>query len=278
MSPMRVLTPLDESDTFSVPGLSGHWHRTLELPNGYQHFNWYQEGENFGRIFLNDPTGLRTTLSAAGNTDLYLYTHHEIYWQSDVLRHTRSSPNWEGGLVTYATCKHLMRSAHRPRGWIGVWLAGLCPSHCADNCLLFVGRVALEFPGNWWLGRWVRQHRPEAARVKAASTNPRGDLYRPLRLLKTLEEYYNHQNYEEPPAHTRSVESYAKSPGSAPTRPDGRIPKWWRDLEYTVWSRRPPSFVLTPCYLFSQPLLHTRYRPRRAVMRLTTSALAAAIG
>lgn len=263
----------DPLDTFTVPGLRGHWHRTLEPPHYYQHMNWYVQGQNPNGIYLNVPGMLIANLKAVENDDLYLYTQHEIFWDQDVLKHTRSSPNLEGGLVTYATCKHLMRTYSRPT-WVGTWLVGLCPKECASNTMFFAGRVSYQFSGNYALGGYVRLFHPRAYKAKRANTNPRGDLYTPTEMALTEAQQHDHRYFQEPPNHTRSLEFYSKSPGSGSNRPDGKIPKWWRDLEYLGHGRRPPAFVLDPCYLFSRPLLWTSLNPRRAVLRLTAGRLA----
>lgn len=267
------MPPIDVPNT--VPGLAGYWYRTLDLPNGYQHFNWYEEGPNPNGVILNDAPSLLASLHAAHVADLYLYTQHQIFLQDEVLKHTRSSPNWDGGLVTYSTCKHYMRTANRPT-WKGVWLAGLCPKDCADNTVLFVGKVSAQFEGNYHLSSYLLDHAPEVRETKLALTNPRGDVYTPLRKLYGADRY-DHYNYEPPQNHTRSVEFYKKSPGSTSDRPDGKVPKWWRDMEYVAHGRQPPSFILSPVWLFSKPTVWSTYSPRRAVLRLTPAALAASL-
>jgi hypothetical protein len=236
-----------------------------------QQFNCYRMGWNEGDIWLDDSESLcdsiRQTSAGPEAPVLYLYTHHQVYLENERLKHTRSSPNWEGGIVTYATCKHHLRCTDR--SWQGVWLAGLCPRDCADNTVLFVGVVSLEFRSNYHLGNYLRKASPRAYQAKQASSNPRGDLYQPLRPLNMNgTDVHNHRNYKEPPNHVRSVEFYKSSPGSISDRPDGRVPKWWRDVEYTQRGRHPPVFILSPCWIFSRPTLWTERRPGRAVLKL----------
>ena len=272
----------ETSPAHTVPGLAGHWHRSLTLPCGYQHFNWYDLGAtNSNGVTLCNPTtrgqinDLRETLEGTAD-DVYLYTHHEVFLDEGVIKHTRSSPNWDGGLVTYATCKHYMRSAGR--SWVGCWLAGLAPKGCAGNTLMFIGRVQQEFNTNYELSRHVRQTSPQAYRAKLACGNPRGDLYTPRRTLRP-EERLDHLNYVAPQNHTRSTEFYKASPGSVSDRPDGKVPKWWRDVEYVAGSlRRPRCFTLGPVWLFCRPTLWTSYAPGRAVLRLHPGAFAASLG
>jgi hypothetical protein len=283
------MSPLvDHQSCYSVAGLKGHWHRDLTLPRGYQHFNWYRPGHNRGPVFLDDPEGLLAALPAPTRSGLvgseptvFLYTQHEIELLDGTLRHTRSSPNWEGGTVTYATCKHLMRCGPLGAHWRGHWLAGLCPKKETKNALLFAGVVQHQFDSNYDLGVWLATNRPLARQVKCADHNPRGDLYTPQPDLASSplswanRARFDHSNFLEPPGHTRSVEYYARSPGSVSDRPDGRVPKWWRDLEYVQWGRRPPCFVLAPVWLFSRPCLWPRRAPGRAVWHLPPADLAA---
>jgi hypothetical protein len=250
--------------------------RSLTLPDGYQHWypgKWFNEHEepNEYRNTVNSVQGLKEELATDADVTLYLYTQHEIFYEGDVIKQTRSSPNWEGGMVTYATCKHFMRSWDRE--WEGVWIAGLCPGHCNSNCLLFAGKVKKVFTSNYALRRYVKINHKEVYNIKLAKNNPRGDLYTPTHTPLNPEEKHLHTEFLEPPNHTRSLEYYKKSPGSASEREDGKIPKWWRDIEYDRNGNKPKSFILSPCYLFSKPQVWSTYEPKRATLKLTTGAL-----
>jgi hypothetical protein len=249
--------------------------RSLNLPSGYQGWGWYRPGYNPNGVVLNDHGALLDDLAARKDSEAYLYTHHEVFLQNGFIKHTRSSPNWEGGVVTYATCKHRLRSATRDT-WIGTWLCGLCPKSCENNCVLFAGRVAMEFQDNVALHDYLRRNHQVAWQAKLADRNPRGDLYTPTAAGRVGSLLRSHRGYVAPAEHTRSVEFYKRSPGSRSTRKDGLIPKWWRDVEYTTAAgRRPRVFVLNPCYLFNKPLLWTKRTPGRAAVRLSCKDLAA---
>ncbi len=251
--------------------------RSLTLPTGYQKFSWYTEGSNSNGVYLNDPDRLAASLEADDVNDLYLYVHHEVFLQDNIIKHTRSSPNWEGGVVTYATCKHLMRTYSRPEVtdsgtplWEGVWLSGLAPMPM-DNTVMFAGKISKQFLSNPDLSRHLKQHHPIAYRTKQADTNPRGDLYSFTddNFYNRTKHVYDHKLFNEPHGHTRTVEFYKKSPGSVSTRPDGKIPKWWRDHEYKAKTgRRPLLFILDPVFIFSRPMVWTKYVPKRATLRL----------
>lgn len=244
---------------------------SVSLPAA-QSFDCYDEGLNPNGVHLNDPGTLMDHLHDKLN-DLYLYTQHQIVYEpesSPMLYQTRSSPNFEGGVVSYATCKHLMRCTNR--GWLGVWIAGLCPAECASNTLLFCGQVCAQFSSNFDLSLYLGAKHRGAFRAKQADNNPRGDLYTPRFPREKMRAPHDHNSYKEPPNHTRSLEYYKKSPGSISERPDGLIPKWWRDIEYISNSGiRPLSFLLSPCWLFSRPMLWTGYKPRRAALSLSGS-------
>lgn len=247
---------------------------SLELPDGYQGWGWYRAGANPNGVTLNKPDLLLADLATRTDNEAYLYTHHEVFLYGGTVRHTRSSPNWEGGVVTYATCKHRLRTAAR-KTWVGTWLCGLCPKGCAANCVLFAGRISMEFPTNVALGDYLRRANQAAWLAKQATRNPRGDLYAPTAAARVAGRLHSHSGYVAPEGHTRSVEFYKKSSGSVSDRPDGLIPKWWRDVEYcTANGRRPRVFVLSPCYLFSRPLLWPTRTPGRAAVRLTCPELA----
>ena len=267
--PIPSKSKAKSNQTFSPPS------KSLCLPDGYQRYSYYEQGKN--------PNGVRLDCSKKGVEDLlelnaieggdrflYLYTHHEVFLQDGIIKHTRSSPNFEGGLVTYATCKHLMRSYNRDKdgGWVNTWLVGLCPKKGLNNCVMFVGQVSMEFERNIQMGTHLMLNYPEVIAHKLAMTNPRGDVYT-LKEDPPTNDLDDHNNYLEPPNHTRSLEFYKKSPGSVSDRPDGKIPKYWRDIEYqNAQGRRPPSFILSPCFLFSKPTLYTSYQPKRATLKL----------
>ena len=246
--------------------------KSLDLPFGYQTFDkdWFKEGKvnDFG-VTLN---GYLSEQNLKQSALTYLYTHHEIFYEEGIIKHTRSSPNWEGGMFTYATCKHRMRSYSRPEGWTGAWLAGLCPGYCESNTLLFVGRIDRQFPSNYHLRQYVMKESRELYKIKMAVSNPRGDLYTPIDTLK-IPEFWDHKNYYEPRNHTRSLEFYKSSPGSVSDREDGKIPKWWRDTEYYSHEIHPPVFILDPVWVFSRPLYWTTFKPGRAVLKLTLGEL-----
>ena len=134
----------------------------------------------------------------------------------------------------------------------------------------------MMFPSNYEFRRHIEYAYPRAYKAKRADVNPRGDIYTPKRKLIKAVDIYNHESFNEPKNHTRSVEYYEKSLGSV--APDERgIPKWWRDIEYTKNGIYPPSFVLSPCWIYSRPMLWTSYKPGRANLKLDTGVFVESI-
>lgn len=162
-------------DTWTVPGLSGHWHRTLEPPHNYQHFSWYELGPNPNGVFLNEPDILMDLLEVGPAADVYLYHQPGIVWDQDVLKHTRPDPNLEGGIVTHVSDPHLT-GVYERSSWLGAWICGLCPEGTVGGPVFFVGRVWKQFPSSWRLTRYIMEYHPAAFQVKNRAGNPRGDL------------------------------------------------------------------------------------------------------
>lgn len=241
--------------------------KELSLPNGFQ--SWNQEWVD--GIYIDNIRNLRFYLEHHKDTPCKVYTQHQVFYENGVLKQTRSSPNWDGGMVTYATCKHFMRS-QKSKNWEGTIVCGLCPKHCKENCLLFVGAVWKQFPSNYTLSGVLNTTYPKIYRAKLSLYNPRGDLYVPKSILNGTKEIHNHTNYVAPINHTRSVEYYASSPGSVGD--EHGVPKWWRDIEYLPnHGNRPKVFIMNPCWLFSKPLLWSLVAPGRAVVNLTAKQL-----
>lgn len=238
--------------------------------SSYQKFTGYSKVMNVNGVVLNNHDLMRQMMSDDDLAEMYLYTQHQIVWDGEELQQTRSSPNWDGGMVSYATCKHNMRTYSRDT-WNGVWIGGLCPKECANNTLLFVGRIDQEFESNYDYSQWLRENKNMVWQEKRAGNNRRGDCYMPKTLLKDGERYV-HSNFIEPKNHTRSVEFYDKSPGSVSPFSDGKIPKWWRDIEYLQHGRRPHTFIFNPCFIFSKPLVWSRLKPGRATLRISTNS------
>ena len=188
----------------------------------------------------------------------YAFTLHEIFYEDDIFKQTRSSPNWQGSIATMATCKQMMRTWNDPQEWLGMWNFCFTPSHCASNALFFAGRVCQTWESNYDYGVWAKENLPDDEyEAKLADYCPRGDIYTPRRELQG-EERYDVENFDTPPGHTRSTETYS----------DG-TPKWWKDIRYRMNGRRPPVLQYNPAFIFSYPVAWTKLPLGRATRKVT---------
>lgn len=111
---------------------------------------------------------------------IYVYPHHQIELVDGELHQTRSGPNWEGGMVTLTTCKHLMRTYSSVTDEKKkVALIGLTNNLEGHNYLLYAGVIDMRFDSNHELGEWLRLYCSDTYRAKLATDNPRGDIYEP---------------------------------------------------------------------------------------------------
>lgn len=232
------------------------------MPDTLQEYARY---EGLNNVQLDDTSFLRRALRRDANRRdpaVYCFTLHEIFYEEGIFKQTRSSPNWQGDVCTMATCKHQMRSWLTPDDWLGKWCLAVTPRHCADNSIFFAGRVDQTFASNYDYGAWtVRNKKLYAA--KRADRDPRGDVYLPRKDRNVSGELrYYHGNFHEPPNHTRSLETYS----------DG-TPKWWKDIDYKLYERRPPVLLFRPAIIFSRPQARLNIPLGRAVRKLTCRQL-----
>lgn len=202
----------------------------------------------------------------------YAYPHHEVYLNDNEFIQTRSGPNWEGGLLTIATCKHLLRSRlpspyKIPMSGLltltggvemytwdsepSVWLAGFTPTIDGATYLLYMARVGVVFGSNYDLGAYLKSNYRSAYDAKLAMDNVRGDVYKPRKKLRG-EGKFDPLNFYTPYNHCRQVESYK----------DG-TPKWHRDIAYSVNGRRAYPILFDEVYLYSKP----KYAANRKLFR-----------
>lgn len=172
----------------------------------------------------------------------YAYPQHEIYLSDKgTFLQTRSGPNWQGGVLTLATCKHYLRSTRPAQGWPGTWLAGFTPKINGENYLLYVAQVALAFENNQLLGDHLRKYDRKAYTAKNAFYNVVGDVY-PC----NGPDAYDLRNYAVHPEHVR--QELKKG-----------APKWHSDINY----KRPAPVFIMGGYLYSRPM----YRVTRPLHR-----------
>ena len=71
---------------------------------------------------------------------------------------TGSAPNFQGGLITLCTCKHLMRTNRTPNNWECVWIAGFTGINILSdhrNYLFYLMRVKEAFSSHKELWDWL---------------------------------------------------------------------------------------------------------------------------
>lgn len=130
------------------------------------------------------------------NGIVYSYVMSTVCRDGNSLRHYGSGPNWQGGVITLCTCKHLMRTFHRPEDWRGTWVAGFSGVGVGDgrNFLIYLMRVGHAFESHWDLWHALP---PQVRSAKAADTNPVGDVYKPLG-RDTQKDPFNICRYHQP--------------------------------------------------------------------------------
>ena len=184
--------------------------------------------------------------------DCYAFPQHQIYLGPAGFEQTRSGPNWQGGRLTLATCKHASRATRAPLDWIGVWWAGFTPKINGENYLLFLAQVERAFISNYALHEYLEMEHSAVLLAKSAVRNPLGDVFSPRKAMRG-EAVYDPRLYIEPKGHVRM--EMDKKRGT---------PKWHNDIGYLSRAgRRAPPLLMGHTYLFSAP----KYRVLRPLHR-----------
>ena len=161
--------------------------------------------------------------------DVYCYVVDTVEYEDGRLHQTGSGPNFQGGLVTLASCKHHMRtfSAILP----GVWIAGFTNTKVMGrNRLFYLMRVRETFASHTEF--WFSQSIPEEAKVSKAADHDRfGDIYRPR---ESGDLPYSPLSYFEPCKNHVHCE----------------LEDWKKDVNYSQDGRRPKLLVGDPEYSF----------------------------
>jgi len=203
--------------------------------------------------------GTRASLPKPTQADCYAFPHHQVYLDGGVFLQTRSGPNWEGGVITLATCKHHLRTTRTPEEWIGVWFAGFTPKINGENYLLYLAEVTQAFDSNYALGQLLKDKYPRAYAVKNAANNPLGDVYPPSGSLRGEQVYYR-QNFSASAEHVRQELKHGE-------------PKWYSDIEYIGRSGRRPAALVLRGSVFKRPTYRARRPLHRSGWRCSLSEL-----
>jgi hypothetical protein len=183
---------------------------------------------------------------------IYCYIMDSVKEDDNHLRHTGSGPNWQGGIITLCTCKHLMRTY--PDVKQGTWIAGFSNSKAGrgENFLIYLMRIAQTFESHYDLWYHLTEESREA---KAADINPLGDIFRPLG-RETQEHPYEPSQYYEP----------------CKDHSHGRNQYWHRDIKYTTKKGKHPLLLVGDenySFVWDQYLITFKENIGRGQRRLT---------
>lgn len=195
--------------------------------------------------------GLRSFLSGQDGP-LRAYVMSSVQDVGGVLIHAGSGPNFQGGLLTICTCKHLMRTV--PQVHEETWVSGLAGLHVvngAGNSLFYLAKIHRISRSQWELWKYLKtNHPPEVRLLKAARTHRFGDVFEPRVPYLTaddprvnmVESYY-------PPCDNHSHHRLSEHT---------RRPVWHEDVDYASKSGSRQKFLIAdPCFTFiwSKPIL-----------------------
>ena len=156
---------------------------------------------------------------------VYSYIVDTIEYHEGRLYQTGSGPNFQGGLITLCSCKHLMRTYLDTESWRGVWVAGFTSSRDLDrNKLFYLMMVSQAFESHRDL--WFSDSIPEDTKAaKAAHLDKFGDIYKPK--SESVRPYYSWSYYEPCKNHAHC------EPGD-----------WHKDIRYASRHGRRPMLLV----------------------------------
>jgi len=171
---------------------------------------------------------------------VYGYVVDTIQYAGEAFVQTGSGPNFQGGIITLCTCKHLMRSALELDAWPGVWIAGFTGVNRVPgerfNYLFYLMKVSDAYLSHRDLWNKV----PDTVRrAKVAQLHRLGDLYEPR---KPGGDPFDPGSYETP----RSDHSHYHENG------------WHKDVYYEGYGGRPPALLVGDrqlSFLWDRPMI-----------------------
>ena len=195
--------------------------------------NAYQHMPSQGRLAksLNLPhEALLERIDPFLEDTVYSYVVDTVEYENGRLYQTGSGPNFQGGMITLCSCKHLMRTY--PSIQPGVWIAGFTSYRVMDrNWLFYLMRVSWAFESHrdFWFSDDVSG---ETKRAKAADSDRFGDIYQPVGESGNP---YSYRSYLEPCKNHVHCE-----PGD-----------WRKDIQYMNQHRKRPALLVgDPEYSF----------------------------
>lgn len=155
-----------------------------------------------------------------GQAAVYCYVVASIKNQDGRFLQRGSGPNFQGGLITLCTCKHLMRSSMGADLWKNNWIAGFTGMEAGEgrNALVYLMKVAHAFESHSEL--WYSEEISDRTRkAKATHLHRLGDIFQPVS---------EGGNPFDPRSYYPPLEDHSHA----------RENKWFGDIDYTGYSGR----------------------------------------
>ena len=154
----------------------------MAIGSGQMNENIYQTMPESGRLAENLNLRLEALLERIApfrRAVVYSYIVDTVEYCEGRLYQTGSGPNFQGGLITLCSCKHMMRAYLDAESWEGTWVAGFTSSRdLGSNKLFYLMMVSQAFESHrdFWLSHFIPD---ETKTAKAAHLDPFGDIYQP---------------------------------------------------------------------------------------------------
>ena len=179
----------------------------------------------------------------SNNQDVYFYVMTTIKLNKNgQFIQTGTGPNFQGGLITLCTCKHLMRSSLEVSQWEDKWIAGFTSITCVNNekknYLVYLMKVSEAFESYNKL--WSNNIPSETKKIKNAHTNRLGDIYKPIMKNAKL---HDRKDYEKPCINHDRYENN----------------EWHTDIKYNGYSNRPAALLVgnrKQSFLYEKPIFY----------------------
>lgn len=196
------------------------------------------------------------------NTDsahVYCYIVKSVKNKNGSLCQQGCGPNWQGGLITLCTCKHMMRTFRDLDTWWGTWIAGFTSVGAGRgrNALVYLMKVkdAFDSHHDMWYALPKQVRLAKAAHRKG---NILGDVFRPKGKLRGDEKFLAGSYYEPCNSHAH-----------------GENDGWHKDVNYSKNSRRAALLVgeQTRSFLWSKPTIISKSRLYRGGKKVVLTDL-----
>lgn len=206
-----------------------------------------QDWPKKGNLKKNMDKRLNTLKGVLKNEDgmVYAYVLTTVGKDGNRFVQKGSAPNFQGGLITFCTCKHYMRTWRSPNDWKGVWIAGFTGVNIMGNkrnYLFYLMRVRETFPSQKAIWGALLD---DVKSVKNSGSDRCGDIYEHK---SNISGEYDISSYYEPlvgHVHRETEQS----------------DDWHSDINYKsrITGRRPVLLVGDPCYsfLWSSPIAYS---------------------